>query len=131
MKHVIALVLALALNAAANLMMKAGASQVERAGGFFAGGPWKAVQTLLGTPVLLLGLTCFALNAAFYMYALSSRTLSISIAYPLMVGGGYAIIATTAYFLLGERLTVGQWIGVALILAGVFLVAIQTAERAA
>ncbi len=131
MKHVIALVLALALNAAANLMMKAGASQVERAGGFFAGGAWKAVQTVLGTPVLLIGLTCFALNAAFYMYALSSRTLSISIAYPLMVGGGYAIIATTAYLLLGERLTVGQWIGVALILAGVFLVAIQTAERAA
>jgi small multidrug resistance pump len=131
MKHVIALVLALALNAAANLMMKAGASQVERTGGFFAGGPWKAVQTLLSTPVLVIGLICFALNAAFYMYALSSRTLSISIAYPLMVGGGYAIIATTAYLLLGERLSAGQWVGVALILGGVFLVAIQTAERAA
>ncbi len=130
MKHVIALLLALALNAAANLMMKAGASQVARAGGFFSDGPWKALQTLWHTPVLIVGLVAFALNAVLYMYALSSRTLSISIAYPLMVGGGYAIIATMAYLLLGERLSAGQWLGVALILCGVFVVAIQTAERA-
>jgi drug/metabolite transporter (DMT)-like permease len=35
-----------------------------------------------------------------------------------------------AYLLLGERLSAGQWLGVALILCGVFVVAIQTAERA-
>ena len=89
---------------------------------------WLTVQ--MSAPVLIVGLVAFALNAVLYMYALSSRTLSISIAYPLMVGGGYAIIATMAYLLLGERLSAGQWLGVALILCGVFVVAIQTAERA-
>ena len=42
-----------------------------------------------------------------------------------MVGGGYAIIAITAALApsLRERLSAGQWIGVALILAGVITVA--------
>jgi multidrug transporter EmrE-like cation transporter len=62
------------------------------------------------------------------MYALQSKALKISIAYPIMVGGGYAIIATTAHLLpmLRERLTAGQWAGVFLILAGVVMVALLT-----
>jgi drug/metabolite transporter (DMT)-like permease len=48
-----------------------------------------------------------------------------------MVGGGYAIIALAAYFLLNERLATWQWIGVALILAGVMIVAMNTAPDAA
>ena len=41
---------------------------------------------------------------------------------------GFAIIATTAYFWPGlrERLTVGQWAGVALVLMGVVLIAVGT-----
>ena len=126
MKHVVALVTALLLNAAANLMMKAGMTRVEAAGGLLREGLPAGVRTVLLSPILMVGLVCFALNACFYMFALQSPMLKISLAYPVMVGGGYAIIAVVAYFALGDRMTVGQWIGVLLILAGVFVIAVRT-----
>lgn len=128
MKYVVALVVALVLNAAANLMMKVGTKPVAEAGGLIKDGAVGAVVQILRSPVLLTGLICFGLNAACYMFALQSKTLKISLAYPIMVGGGYAIIVTTASFLpsLRERLTPGQWAGVVMILAGVILVAALT-----
>jgi multidrug transporter EmrE-like cation transporter len=87
----------------------------------------------LGTPILLAGLVCFGMNAFLYMFALQSKSLKISLAYPIMVGGGYAIIATVAYVApnLKERMSVGQWVGVALILAGVLIVAGLTPAESA
>ena len=126
MKYVVALITALALNAAANLMMKAGMTRVEATGGLLQDGLPAAVRTVVLSPILMVGLICFALNACFYMFALQSPTLKISLAYPVMVGGGYAIIAVVAYLVLGERMTVGQWIGVVLVLAGVLVIAVRT-----
>ena len=128
MKYVIALCGALVLNAAANLMMKVGSSEVARGGGFFRDGALGALRSFLGSPILIAGLLCFGINAFLYMFALQSKTLKISLAYPIMVGGGYAIIAVTAYFWPGlrERLDAVQWAGVMLILAGVFIVATRT-----
>ncbi|MCP4251355.1 MAG: hypothetical protein GY778_30330 [bacterium] len=126
MKYVVALLLALTLNAGANLMMKAGMTRVAAGGGLLAQGPMGAVRAVLGSPILVIGLACFALNAACYMFALQSPTLKISLAYPVMVGGGYAIIAIVAYFVLGERMNSAQWLGVALVLAGVVVIAVGT-----
>jgi len=128
MKYVVALVGALTLNAVANLCMKMGMKTVEAGGGMLAGGPVGALKTILTSPVLLAGLICFGSNAFLYMYALQSRTLKISLAYPIMVGGGYAIIAVVAALApnLRERMSPGQWVGVAMILLGVVLVAVLT-----
>ncbi|MCC7290579.1 MAG: hypothetical protein IT449_00795 [Phycisphaerales bacterium] len=133
MKYVAALMVALILNAAANLMMKVGMKSVAGGGGMLKDGPVGAAAAVLTSPVLLGGLICFGLNAFCYMYALQSRTLKISLAYPIMVGGGYAIIATFAYLhpSLKERLTPAQWLGVALVLAGVMIIAVQTPSDAA
>lgn len=128
MHHFLALFTALILNAAANVLMKLGMKTVAEKGGILQDGPLGAVKTILGSPTLLIGLICFALNAAFYMYALQSRALKISLAYPIMVGGGFALICLTAYLHpgLAERLTIRQWAGVALVLGGIVLIASQT-----
>lgn len=128
MKYAVALVIALILNAAANLMMKAGMKSVAEAGGVLKDGVFVALKTVATNATLVTGLLCFGLNAAFYMYALQSKNLKISIAYPIMVGGGYALIATVARFhpALAERLTGWQIAGVALVLVGVVLIATQT-----
>lgn len=130
MKYVVALLLALVLNASANLLMKLGAQSVASGGGLLAGGPAGAVRTLLRTPTLLIGLVLFGLNAGFYMYALQSKALKISVAYPVMVGGGFALIAIVARLhpALSERLSWTQLTGVALILAGILLVASGMSE---
>jgi len=128
MKYVLALVVALALNAVANLLMKFGMTTVQQSGGVLKDGFSAAAKTILTSTPLVVGLVCFGLNAAFYMYALQSKTLQISIAYPIMVGGGYALIAAAAHWHpgLAERLTVGQMAGVALVMLGVILIAMQT-----
>jgi small multidrug resistance pump len=58
-----------------------------------------------------------------YAYALRAPFLPVSMAYPIMVGGGFAIIAVVAWWFLGERMSAMQWAGVVMILAGVILVA--------
>ena len=123
--HGLALVIALALNAAANVMMKVGMTRIAGTGGLLSDGPAAAVAKILGSPIVLIGLLCFALNAGFYMFALQSKALKISIAYPVMVGGGYAIIATAGFWFLSERLSAIQWAGVLLVLTGVILIASQ------
>ena len=124
LKYAIALVVALLLNASANLMIKFGmrSIDVELAGsGLGSLGVAGALRLVLRNWVLLTGLACFAANVLFYAYAL--QKMPISVAYPIMVTSGFALIVVVAGALLGERLTLVQWIGVVGILTGVVLVA--------
>jgi multidrug transporter EmrE-like cation transporter len=132
MKYVLSLTIALVLNATANLLMKGGMKSVAASGGVLRDGLFAGVTTVLSSSTLMIGLACFALNAVFYMYALQSKALQISIAYPIMVGGGYALIAIVARLhpALAERLTWGQALGVALVLIGIILIAVQTPSTA-
>jgi len=123
MRYALALAMALVLNATANLMMKFGVRRLGEATAATEGGATGLIRLLLSNWILLAGLACFAMNVFFYTYALSA--IKISIAYPIMVSGGFAIIAVVAWFALGETLTWGQWVGIAMILAGVVLVAHQ------
>lgn len=127
MKYLIALFVALVLNATANLLMKLGMKSVAEGGGVFKDGAFGAALTVLTSAPLIIGLLCFVLNAAFYMYALQSPALKISIAYPIMVGGGYALIALIARFhpAWNERLSWGQIAGVAMVLVGIVLITSQ------
>lgn len=128
MRYVFALFIALVLNATANLLMKAGMRPIHEAGGVLRDGLAAGIRTVITSGTLLLGLVCFAINAAFYMYALQSKALKISIAYPIMVGGGFALIAIVARLhpAFSETLTWGQKIGIALVFLGIILIASQT-----
>jgi small multidrug resistance pump len=123
-RYVAALVIALLLNAFANLMIKFGmhAINTELAGqSLFAGGPVGVIKLVLRHWILVVGIGCFALNLGFYSFAL--QKLPISVAYPIMVASGFAIIAGVAGWQLGESLSTIQWVGVGAILLGVTLVA--------
>ncbi len=123
-KYLAALAIALVLNAAANLMIRFGMRAIGLEvgeAGLLANGPWGVVTLLLRHWVVLAGITCFALNVVFYAYAL--QKLQISMAYPVMVTGGFVIIVIVAGLMLHERLSMLQWVGVAAILVGVALVA--------
>lgn len=123
MKYAIALAAALTLNATANLMMKFGVNRFRESGITTDQGLVAVGWALITNWVLVVGLCCFATNVAFYTFALSG--IKISVAYPIMVSGGFGIIALVAWKYLGETLTPSQWVGVALILVGVYLVARQ------
>ncbi len=124
LRYVVALVVALVLNACANLMIRFGMRAIDLeldGAGALDGGVMGLVRLLLRHWVVLVGLCCFAANVVFYAYAL--QKMPISAAYPVMVTGGFVIIVIVAGMMLSERLTPAQWVGVAAITLGVVLVA--------
>ncbi len=127
MRYFIALACALMLNATANLMMKFGIERFKATGASLAEGLWPVVLSLVTNWVLVLGLTCFAANVMFYTYAL--KGLPISVAYPIMVTLGFAIIVVVAGLYLHEHPKPKQWMGIALILIGVWLVASEATAQ--
>ena len=111
------LIIALVLNAAANLLIKYAASgrgdtAVE------AVGLQAIIQTYLSVPFIL-GIACFGLNLLFYAQAL--KKLPISLAYPLMVSLGYLLILGVSWFIFGERLAPMRYVGAGLMLVGLWL----------
>jgi len=119
--HVLALAGAVIFNATANLLLKFAAWQLNSDRPLFASGLGQGVSKALTCPVLILGLIFFALNVPLYFLALAK--LKVSVAYPIMVGAGFAIIVTVASLSgLGERLDPTAWVGVGMILLGVIIV---------
>lgn len=68
-----------------------------------------------------IGFTLYGLAAITWILALS--TVPLSIAYPFL-GLSYVAIAAISVTLLGEWLTPAQWVGIALVVFGVVLVAL-------
>lgn len=107
------------LNAAAQLLLKAGANAVGR----FE----FSVQNILPVGVRLAlephiagGVACYAVSLVVWIMGLSR--VEVSIAYP-MLSVGYVLNAVAAWYLFGESFTAQKIIGIAFIIAGVFLVA--------
>ena len=108
------LVLALLLNAGANLMLKVGASQLRDSAEV------SLLPRLLGTPYLLVGLLLFAINVTLYVAALSQ--LKLSVAYPVMAAGSLLVVVLMSALWLRESLSFTQWSGIVLLLLGIVLV---------
>ncbi len=106
------------LNAAAQLLLKAGANRV---------GPIElnsqsipALQALAFSGPILAGLTCYVISVVVWIVALSR--VEVSIAYP-MLSIGYVVNAIAAWWLFGEALTPMRFAGIGVIIFGVFLLA--------
>ena len=129
MIHTVALAVALVLNATANLMIRAGARGIAaKCPGEAAVPVLAALKAGIVNPWIIGGVVCFGLNLAAYSYALTK--LPVSMAYPIMVSVGYAIIVCGAAVWFAERLSFWQMVGVGVILAGVWLVASGMVETA-
>ena len=119
---VLLLVVALLCNAAANLLVKYGMLRrvrLEEAAGSAASPqatPWLAQ---FFDPFFVLGILCFGLNL--FAYSLALKHFRLSLAYPIMVSGGYVIILLVSWLVFRERLTATQFGGVGLILVGLWM----------
>ena len=107
------------LNAAAQLLLKAGTNAV---GLFeFSAQNLVPVGMKLGLePHILGGVACYVVSLVVWIMGLSR--VPVSIAYP-MLSIGYVVNALAAWYLFGESLTAQKLVGIAFIVAGVFLVA--------
>lgn len=107
------------LNAAAQLLLKAGTNTV----GHFAFDKTNILPVgwqLATEPHILGGLTCYVVSVVVWIMALSR--VEVSIAYP-MLSIGYVVNAVAAYYLFGEAVTPMRLIGIGIIILGVYIVA--------
>ena len=108
-----------ALNAAAQLLLKAGTNRVgEFAFALENLGP--IGSRLASSPFILGGLACYVVSVVVWILALSR--VPVSVAYP-MLSVGYVVNAVAAWMLFGESLTAQKLVGIGFIVIGVFLVA--------
>jgi len=108
------------LNAAAQLLLKAA---TRSSGALVADGgqvSWPAVLQLLRALPLWAGLACYGVSVVVWLGALSR--VPVSIAYP-MLSIGYVVNLFLAALLFGETLSLPKLAGVALICAGVIVLA--------
>ena len=106
------------LNAGAQLLLKAGTNSIgafEYSAANIVPIGWK----LATEPHILGGLSCYVVSVVVWILALSR--VEVSIAYPLL-SVGYVVNAA-AYFLFGEAVTPMRLTGIAVIIAGVWIVA--------
>ncbi len=115
--HVLALILALSANAAANLLIRAG----MRDRPIDPADPVGALRQILLNPLVVGGIALFAVNVVSYAYVLSR--VPVSLAYPIMTGTGFLIVVSASALWLGESLDLVQGVGLLLIVAGVVMVA--------
>ena len=107
------------LNAGAQLLLKAGTNRI----GEFAFSMENVLpigMRIAGSPYILAGLGCYVVSVVVWILALSR--VPVSVAYPLL-SIGYIVNAVAAWWLFGESLTAQKLIGIAFIVAGVWLVA--------
>jgi multidrug transporter EmrE-like cation transporter len=107
------------LNAAAQLLLKAGATRV----GHFEFSFDNLVPVgwqLASQPHILAGLCCYGVSVVVWIMALSR--VPVSVAYP-MLSIGYVVNAFAAWWLFGESLAAQKLIGIGFIVVGVWLVA--------
>ena len=107
------------LNATAQLLLKAGTNRV----GEFAYSLANVLPVgskLALSPYIAGGLACYVVSVVVWILALSR--VPVSVAYP-MLSIGYIVNALAAWALFGESLGAQKLVGIAFIVAGVFLVA--------
>lgn len=107
------------LNAAAQLMLKAGA---DRVGPIALDGPslLGAARALAISLPIAGGILCYAISVVVWIVALSR--VEVSVAYP-MLSIGYVVNALGAWILFGEALTVTRLAGILVIMLGIWILA--------
>jgi multidrug transporter EmrE-like cation transporter len=112
------LILALILNAIANILMKIGSKNIH----FFK--EINFFDAIIKNYILFFGLCLFAVNIIFYTISLSK--INLSIAYPISAGGGFLIISIISFLYLKEPISILQILGMFLVLSGITLISFKS-----
>lgn len=66
-------------------------------------------------------LAFFGVSTALFAKALES--MEVSVAYPVSVGFGFAMLSVASHYILGEPFYLHKWMGLGLVLAGIIFLA--------
>jgi len=106
--------------AVAQVTLKAGMNHVTDANGGQLALTGESLKQIATNVCVWAGLAIFAVSAVLWLFALSRASLSF--AYPF-AALGYVIIVAASILFLGEHVPPLGWVGVALIVLGILLIA--------
>jgi len=112
--------LVVALNVCGHVFLKVGMNQVGEMG------QRTAIEFALASIInkyVLLGLTGYVTSVAGYIVVLSRTQLSV--AYPILMSTGYALVVLVSFLFLKEPFGTIKWVGLALVLVGVVLIGLK------
>lgn len=112
------ILLGVLLNAAAQLLLKAGMNKIGHFEFSFAN-VWPIALKVMANPPIITGLVAYVVSVVVWLLVLSR--VQVSYAYP-MLSIGYIVNAVAAYYLFGESLSAIRIAGIFVIIAGVYLV---------
>lgn len=116
--HFLLILFCVLLNAVGQLLLKVGADRLA-AGVPEASHGVLALAMSVGTqPWIVGGMACYFFSTLLWIPALSR--VDVMVAYP-MVSIGYVVNAFVAWQFLGEALTLARFVGIGVILIGVFI----------
>lgn len=113
------ILLGVLLNASAQLLLKAGMSQIGHFE-FSMANAFPIGLKVMANPPIITGLFFYVMSVVVWLLVLSR--VQVSFAYP-MLSIGYVVNAVAAFYLFGEPLTSLRIAGIFIIIAGVYLVA--------
>jgi multidrug transporter EmrE-like cation transporter len=107
------------LNAAAQLLLKAGSRAITDVS-FSLANTWTLAARMALNPPILGGVALYVVSVVFWILALSR--VDVSIAYP-MLSIGYIVSALAGWLLFSEAVSPARVAGIVVIIVGVWLVA--------
>jgi multidrug transporter EmrE-like cation transporter len=113
------ILLGVLMNAAAQLLLKAGMGQIGHFEFSLANVVPIGVRVVANLPIIS-GLTLYVVSVGVWLLVLSR--VQVSYAYP-MLSIGYVVNAVAAYYLFGEPMSSLRVLGIFIIIGGVYLVA--------
>ena len=108
-----------ALAATGHLLLREGMLQVGRVGTKELQQPLDLVVSMVTNPLILVAMPLYA--AGFVGWAIVLSRLRLSLAYPALASM-YVVIPLAAWAISNESVTIGHWVGIVIIVAGVLLV---------
>lgn len=79
----------------------------------------KTIWNIFTNSYILLGILLYGMSVFLWLGAMS--TFDVSFMYPLL-SLGYVVAAILAFIFIGENVTLMRWAGIALVMAGCFLI---------
>ena len=109
-----------ALNVCGHVFLKMGMNQVGEIG---SRSIVDFALSAAGNPFVLLGLAGYVSSVTGYIIVLSKTNLSV--AYPILMSTGYALVVLVSFVFLKEPFGTVKWAGLSLILVGVVLISLK------
>lgn len=103
-------------NAFANIFVKIGVAKIPAITpkNFF-----QSIPKIIANPFILLGI--FLLIISFPAFSFVLQKMNLNVAYPALVVGAIVVVATFSFFIFKEDVSLTQFIGLILILSGIWL----------